>query len=129
MTADDQRTGLAAEGALALELRPKGLGVLLLAGLLALAGRLVAFVRPGGGLLIEFAPFLLCPAKLLYRRGQVEEVDRNYVRPGPEVGVADQGVELPAGLRQALVDLLKTLALFAGVPVAGGQGALLLFEA
>jgi len=32
-------------------------------------------------------------------------MDRNDVGPRPEIGVADEGVELPAGFDEAFVDL------------------------
>lgn len=48
----------------------------------------------------ELAPFLLGPAELLGRRGEVQEVHGNDVGSGPEIGVTYEGIELAAGFRQ-----------------------------
>lgn len=55
-------------------------------------------------LLVQLPPFFLGPSELLDRRRQVEEMDGHDVGPGPEVGVADQGIELPAGFDQTAMD-------------------------
>jgi hypothetical protein len=49
-------------------------------------------------LLIELAPLLLGPAELLDRGCEIEEMDRNDRGAGPQVGVPDEGIQLPAGL-------------------------------
>ncbi len=66
----------------------------------------------------ELAPFLLGPSKLLCRRGKVQEVHRNDVGPGSQVGIADKSIELAAGLGQSRLDLLQPLLLLFGVVVS-----------
>lgn len=98
--------GLAAEGAFRLELRQKCVRVVLVARLFAFPSGFMAICRRFGQLLVEFPPLLLGPAELLYGRGEIEEVHGDDVRPGPEIGVPDEGIQLPPGLQEALVDLL-----------------------
>ena len=70
---------------------------------LFLLGR--TFVGPGldlgGGLLVELPPLLLGPPELLDGGGEVEEVDRDDIGPGSQVGVSDQGIQLAPGLDQS----------------------------
>jgi len=47
----------------------------------------------------ELAPFLLGPAELLGRRGEVQEVHGNDVGSRPQIGVTYEGIELAAGFR------------------------------
>ena len=51
-------------------------------------------------------------------------MDGHDVGPGPEVGVTDQGIELPAGFDQAAMDKCQALKLLGCVP-AGAQESLL----
>ena len=74
-------------------------------GVLGLGRHLGGFDALLGELPVELPPLLLCPAELLYRRGEVQEVDRDDGRPGAEVGISDQGIEFPASLDESLVDL------------------------
>lgn len=67
-------------------------------GFLVLHGQIL------GHLLVELTPFLLGPPELLDRGRKVEEMDGHYRCSGPEVGVADQGVELPPSFDQTAVD-------------------------
>lgn len=82
---------------------------------------IVEFVGSGaacfGFITIQLPPLLLGPAKLLHRGGQVEEVDRHYGGPGPEVGIADESVELPAGFDDAGMNEAETVSLFCAVAV------------
>lgn len=61
--------------------------------------------------LVELAPLLLGPPELLDRGREIEEVDRDDRGTGAQVGVADQCVELPAGLGQTFVNELEPLPL------------------
>lgn len=58
---------------------------------------------------VELAPLLFRPPQLLDRGGQVEEVHRDDRRARPEVGIPDERIQLPPGLRYAGVDLAKSL--------------------
>src|SRR5436190_1445410 len=76
-------------------------------------------------LTVQLSPLLLRPAQLLHCGRQIEEMDGDDRCPGPQVGVADEGVQLPAGLNQAGVDLAKSERLLGRVVVSGcAQGAL-----
>lgn len=66
---------------------------------------------------VQFAPLLLGPAQLLDRGREIEEVNGHDRRPGAQVCVADQGVEFPASLDDARVDLAKTFGLLGRVSV------------
>ena len=66
-------------------------------------------------LLFELSPFLLGPAELLHRRGEIQEMDGDDGGSRPQIGVADEGVQLPAGLDQTGVDLLEAFSLLRGV--------------
>ena len=77
-------------------------------GLLGIA-LYIGALGPFGELPIELPPLLLRPAELLYRRGEVQEVDRDDGGARPEIGVPDQGIQFPASLDESLVDLCKAL--------------------
>ena len=69
----------------------------------------------------ELAPFLLGPAELLGRRGEVKEVNGNDVGSRPQIGVTYKGIELAAGFRQPRVDGSESLLLLFGVGVSAGS--------
>ncbi len=71
------------------------------------------------GGLVELTPLLLGPPKLLHGGRQVEEMDGNDGCPRPQISVADQGIQLPAGLDETLVDQLETLGLLGAVATPG----------
>ena len=79
----------------------------------------------GAEFLVELAPLLLGPAQFLDRRSQIEEVHRHDVGSRPQIGVADQGIELPTRLEDAGVDRTETFLLLGGVAEPILQGALL----
>jgi hypothetical protein len=56
---------------------------------------------------VQLPPLLLRPAKLFDGRGEVEEVHGHYRGAGTQIGVADEGIELPTSLDQTLMDLLQ----------------------
>ena len=68
-----------------------------------------------GQLAVELAPLFLGPAQLLDRGRQIQEMDGNDRGAGAEVGVADEGVELPSCRREPLVDLPQPFELLGGV--------------
>jgi hypothetical protein len=70
---------------------------------------------------LELAPFLLGPAELLCRRGEVQEMHRDDVCSWSQVGVPYQGIELAAGLGQSSLDGLESLSLLFGVDVSAGS--------
>ena len=119
---------LPGDRAFGFELGQEGFRVLFLCRIFAFPGRGPILPRLGE-LSVELAPLLLGPPELLDGRGQVEEVHRNDVCPGAEVGVAYEGVELAASFDEALVDLPQPLALLGAVPVTvRGQGGLLILS-
>jgi len=69
----------------------------------------------------ELTPLLLGPAKFLGRRSEIQEVHGHDICPGPQVRVADQGIELAAGLRQPRLNCLESLLLLFGVVVSAGS--------
>ncbi len=74
-------------------------------------------------LIVELAPLLLGPSELLRRRREIEEVDRNDRRSGPQIGIPDEGVELASCLGETGVDLAESFGLPCGdvVPVLRAQ--------
>lgn len=61
---------------------------------------------------IELPPLLLRPAELLYRRGEIEEVDRDDRSSRTQIRIADECVELPPRLDQAVVNSSEPFGLF-----------------
>ena len=72
-------------------------------------------------LLVELAPLLLGPAELLDRGCEIEEMDRNDRGAGPQVGVPDEGIQLPAGLDETCVDGSQAFLLLWGVTGPGAR--------
>ena len=68
-------------------------------------------------LFVQLAPFLLGPAQLLGRGGEVEEMNGNDRGPGTKVCVADEGVQLSPRRRKPLLDLSEPLDLLGCVAV------------
>jgi hypothetical protein len=74
-----------------------------------------------GDFSFELAPLFFGPTEFLRRGSEVQEVHRNDVGSGPQVGVTNEGVELAAGLRQPGLDSLESLLLLFGVDVSAGR--------
>jgi len=104
------------------DLKELGLGVgPLLVLVVIVAGRLVRL----GKLAVELPPLLLGPPELLDRGGEVEEVHGNDGGTRAQIGVPDEGVQLPSGLGEAAVDRAQAFTLLGGVAAVVGQAGLL----
>ena len=69
----------------------------------------------------ELAPLLLGPTEFLGRRSEIQEVHGHDICSGPQVSVANEGIELAAGLRQPRLNGLESLLLLFGVVVSAGS--------
>ena len=69
----------------------------------------------------ELTPLLLGPAEFLGRRSEIQEVHWHDICSRPQVSVANEGIELAAGLRQPRLNGLESLLLLFRVVVSAGS--------
>jgi hypothetical protein len=69
----------------------------------------------------ELTPLLLGPAEFLGRRSEIQEVHGDDICPGPQVGVAYEGIELAPGLGQSRLDGVEPLLLLFVVDVSASS--------